>query len=191
MRLDEMMGGLFYQQNTGSDGKAILHSAFGIYSVETDSPDGIELNFTTVNLFQDTNLTVLCQLYNLAVQVRVVDFFGQPISNVNVTLQRQGEVPFSGLTQSDGTAVFNNVTGGDVETSVYLFGQSQPFDEKVFAVTTPTTLSISINKYFVLAGLLVDIGQFTTIIIIIITIIVLLSLELYRRRRSKPEPLAN
>jgi hypothetical protein len=162
-----------------------------MYSVKVYDPNGIKLNETQVSLFANRNITMLCQLYNLTILVRVIDYFGQPLANMNVTLHREGLTPVSSLTQSDGKAMFNGITGGDVEVSIYLFGQSQPFEEEIFSISNSTTVDIGINKYFMLAGSFVDVAQFVTVLVIILTVLAVLSLELLRRRRLKPQKTAD
>jgi hypothetical protein len=137
-------------------------------------------------LFNDTYREIYCQLYNLTVSVKVVDYFGQPISNAKVTWQLEG-LQDSGLTKSDGLVAFNNIIGGDLQVTVYLPGQSQPFMVTTSFVDNSKTIEMKLDKYVILAGFLVETSYLTTAIIIAVTVILALSIEVYRRKRSKPQ----
>ena len=77
--------------------------------------DDILINETTIQVFGATQQTIVCNLYGIQVSVSVVDFFGHPISNANVTLNGPCNRTLSAMTKSDGTATFNNVVGGDMQ----------------------------------------------------------------------------
>ena len=71
--------------------------------------DNILINQTNINVFGPTQKQATCTLYGIQVTVKAVDFFGNPISNANVTLNGPETEHFSANTKDDGTAVFNNV----------------------------------------------------------------------------------
>jgi hypothetical protein len=127
----------------------------------------------------------------LNVSVQVVDYFGQPVSNANVTLQREGLETLSVLTQSDGTVTFNNIVGGNLQIAVFLHGQTQPSTTNGFYVDSSSTIQIKLAEYIILAGFLVDVSQLATVIIIVISIILILFLEIYRRKHLKPQKSEN
>ncbi len=182
----ELMGGLSYSENTDITGTAVLNCTFGKYAVKVYVGE-ILLNETTIDLLQDQNTSIICELYGLNVSIEVVDYFGQPISNANVTLQREGLATRSDRTQSDGTAKFTNIIGGDLQIAIYLPGQTQPFVTNSFFVDNSTTIQIKIEKYVMLAGFLVDTSQLATVIIIVVTLILILLIEVYRRKRVKSQ----
>jgi hypothetical protein len=183
----ESVGGLHYEGQTDSGGTVTFSSVFGRYEVVVYNSDGIKLNTTTVDLFQDQNLTVYCSLYGLNVSVKVVDYFGQPFSNVNVKLQGEDWQPLSMVTGSDGTAAFSNVIGGNLEVAVYLNDQAQPTVAEGFTADNSTTVQIRIDRYVLLAGLLVETSQLAVVIIVALTVIFVILLEVFRRMRSKPK----
>lgn len=183
VKVHELMGGLYYEKNTTSEGAAVFDSTFGRFDVEVYAR-GVKLNETEVALFQDQNLSILCKLYGLTVSIKVADYFGQPISNANVTLQREGLPSCSSQTQSDGKATFINLIGGSLQIAVYLNDQMQPCVTKTFSVDESTTIEIKIQKFVMLAGILVETSQLTTALIIIATIILIFSLEIYRTKKS-------
>jgi hypothetical protein len=187
VKIEESLGGLSTEANVDANGIVTFNAVFGRYDLEVYDSNGVRLNATTVDAFQDQNVTVYCTLYGLTLSIRVVDYFGQPFSNVNVTLQGEGLASVSGLTQGDGTATFNNVVGGSFEVAVYLANNDQPTAAQELAVEGPTTVQIKIDKYVLLAGFLVETSQLTVVIIIVVTVVLILLLEVYRRRRSKPQ----
>jgi hypothetical protein len=182
----ELMGGLSYSANTTSAGTAVLDCTLGKYTVNVYVGE-ILLNTTTIDLLQDQDTSIICELYGLEVSIEVVDYFGRPISNVNVTLQREGIAASSSQTQSDGTAKFSNVIGGDLQIAIYLPGQTQPFMTNNFFVDNSATIQIKMAKYVTLAGFLVEASQLATILIIVVALVLILVIEVYRRKHVKPE----
>jgi len=186
LKAQESMGGLDYSNTTDASGIATLECTFGKYMVKVYHGE-ILLNETTLELFNDYNETLKCQLYGLTVSIKVIDYFGQPISNAKVTLQREGLAPLSSLTQPNGKATFDSVIGGSLQITVYVADQKQPCITSSFFVDGSKTIELRVEKYVVLAGFLVETSQLTTAIIIALTVILLLSVEVYRRRRLKPK----
>jgi hypothetical protein len=145
----------------------------------------IRLNETTVNLnTTGLNIPIDCTLYGLTVTVAVTDYFGQPITNANVTLQGNG-VQDSALVNPDGKAVFNNVIGGNLQVTVRLASQSDPYIVTTASVDKSTAIEIRIERYIMLAGTLIDAGQFAAIVFIIVVLLILVSAEVIRRLRKK------
>ena len=184
VKIQELITGLYYERKTNESGKAVFDPLLGKYKIEVYEENGIKLNETSFELFEDKNLTIYCNLYGLVIKVKVIDYFGQPISNVNVKLRR-AHLTFSSQTQGDGVATFTNIVGGDMQAYIYLTDQTQPCVVKTFSAEKSTTVVIKIEKYVVLAGFLVETSQFATILIIVVTLIVLVLIEVYRRRRAK------
>ncbi|MGB8779296.1 MAG: hypothetical protein WCD81_01455 [Candidatus Bathyarchaeia archaeon] len=186
VRVQEMSGEPLYEQYTDENGSATFNPPLGIYSVMVYDKSGIMLNETTVDLFQNQSAMVQCDLYDLTVSVKVVDYFGQGIGNVNVKLQREGEPTMSAPpTKADGIATFNNVIGGNLEVVLFLGDSTQPIVTQGLTVENSTTIQVTISKYIVLGGLLVETSEFATILVIALAIVFVLALEVYRFRRSK------
>ena len=193
VKIQELITGLYYERKTNESGKAVFDSLLGKYKIEVYEENGIKLNETSFELFEDKNLTIYCNLYGLVIKVKVIDYFGQPISNVNVKLRYCETVKlnltFSNRTQGDGVATFTNIVGGDMQAMqayIYLTDQTQPYVVKTFSVKKSTTVVIKIEKYVVLAGLLVETSQLAITILIVATVILVLLLEIYRKKRVKP-----
>jgi hypothetical protein len=183
----ELMGGLRYEGNTDTEGIIAFNSAFGKYTIEVYDADGIKLNETTVNLFQNQSVSIICRLYGLTVSIRVVDYFGQPMSNVNITVQRENAALLASRTQANGVATFTNITGGSLLVSTYLFDQVQPDVARVFNVENSTTIEIKLEAYVMLAGFLVKTPILATAIVIAVALLLVLTIEVYRRKRFKPQ----
>jgi hypothetical protein len=185
VELIEQMGGISYTEITNGTGMVARNCTFGNYTVKVYMGN-ILLKETSLELFNDTYREIYCQLYNLTVSVKVVDYFGQPISNANVTWQLDG-LQNSALTKSDGLVTFSNIIGGDLQVTVYLPGQSQPFMVTTSVVDSSKTIEIKLDKYVILAGFLVETSHLTTAIIIAATVLLVLLIEVYRRKRLKPQ----
>jgi hypothetical protein len=180
----ENEGGVFYSNATSADGTVTLRCTFGQYLVRVYA-DGIEINETAVNL-NDTivSTAIICALYGLDVSVMVSDYFGQPIPNLTVILQGTG-YQHSIISGSNGLAVFRNVVGGQLQFTVYSGGQSNQLAVETVYVSNSTTIGITVGKYFVLGGMLVEIGPFVTVTIIVLSVVFVLLLEVHRQRRLK------
>jgi hypothetical protein len=186
VKIQELLGGLHYEGNVDANGLVSFNPVFGKYTVRVyDRNTGLELNETTVDLLQDSNITIYCSLYGLVVSVKVVDYFGQPLSNVNVTLQRQSLQPLSSKTQSDGQATFTNLIGGSFQIALYLSDQTEPTIVQAVDVENSTTTVIKIEKYVSLAGFLIETSQFLITMVIAATLVLVVLLEVYRRRQAK------
>ncbi len=187
IKVQELMGGLLYENNTTINGIAIFNCAFGKYVITVYDVEGIKLNETTVSMFEDLNVTLRCKLWGLTVSIKVVDYFGQPISNVKIMLQREGSAPRSKYTQLDGIATFDSITGGNLQINLYLFDQTQPYIAQYLFVDSSTTIGIKLGAYVMLAGFFVETSHLITAIIIVVSVIMVLLIEVYRRRHFKPQ----
>ena len=106
--LVELTNGLFYTTTTDSSGSAVASVTFGTYKLQVYQ-NGILLNETTVKAFSAGQYRIRCTLYGIQVEVSVVDYFGSPISNANVTVNGPSSERFSETTQGNGIATFNNI----------------------------------------------------------------------------------
>jgi len=184
VKAQELMGGLHYSETTNINGVAILNCTFGRYFVRFYIGE-IQLNETTVDLFHNQSISITCNFYGLTVSVRVTDYFGQPILNANVTLQREGLPPRSNRTKADGVATFSDFIGGNVQIAIYLNDQTQPCIETTASVESSKTIGIKIGKYALIAGILVETSRLATALIIAAAIILVVLIEVYRRKHSR------
>jgi len=185
VRLREFMGGIFYENKTNAEGIVVFSAVFGNYTVEVYEENGIKLNETIVALFENKNVSISCSLYGLDITVRVVDYFGQPIPNALVVLQREGLAERSYRTQANGAVTFDNVIGGKIQITVYLTDQTQPYAGGNYIIEGSTTIEIKLGKYVVLAGFLIETIHLVTAIIIVLAVVFFLAIEVYRRKRHK------
>jgi len=185
VKMQEAIGGRFYEGNTTAEGTVTFRRTFGKYKLEAYDIDAIKLNETYVSLFQNQNITIYCFLYGLNIYVKVVDYIGQPFSNLNVTLQREGLKPRFNQTQSDGIATFNHVTGGNVWVAVYLSGVAEPYISKKVFVDKSTTIEVKVEKFILLAGFPVETSHLITAVIIIAILLVILLIEIYKLKFKK------
>ena len=86
IELVELSSGLFYTATTNSSGLASSQVTFGIYRMQIYDKDNILINETNIQAFSNSQQQIVCTLYGIKVSVSVVDFFGDPIANANVTL---------------------------------------------------------------------------------------------------------
>jgi hypothetical protein len=185
VKVQESLGGLYSQGITDGNGMVTFNSALGNYTVRVYDSNGLKLNETSVELFQNQNVSLTCSLYGLTVTVKVADFFGQGLANVKVTLQREGFSPISISTQGDGTATFNNMVGGDFQIAVYMGDQTDPVAAVEQTVESSMTIHVKLDKFVSLGGLLVDTSQFAIVILVVVTVILVVVLEVYRMRRAR------
>ena len=187
VEIQEVMGGLNDTKYTNQTGCVIFNCVFGVYNVKVSSR-GVLLNATTVELFEEKTLTIYCVLYKLPIYVKVVDYFGQPIPNVNVVLERNGVQINSKQTGANGIANFTE-NGGTLTIKAYLANQNQPAASLtcslVNAISEANPIEVKLAKYVVLAGFLVETAWFTTAVLIVAAIVLFMVLEFARRRRTK------
>ena len=142
------------------------------------------INETNVQVFSDSQQQIRCTLFGIQLSVAVVDFFGNPISNANVTLN--GPEKLSGVTQSDGKATFNNIIGGSIQIIAQASGTKDAYQAMTLTVNQPTSVQIKIDKYVAIGSLLIPASALITILIILVAIILFALVEVYRRKRAKP-----
>jgi hypothetical protein len=181
----EVTAGIFYSATTDSSGSVTVDATFGRYKARVYAGT-VLLNETVVDAFTDKQIEIQCATFNLQVNVKVVDFFGQPIPNANVMLVAADGTAQSKQAQSDGTAVFNGVIGGNVQITAYLSEGDDYYEAANVNVASPTTVQIQMGRYVVLGGLMVQTSFFITFFTILPTLLFFLIWELYMRRKKRP-----
>jgi hypothetical protein len=178
-----------YYTNYTVNGTTKLYPAVGKYVVEIYGKYGgnyVKLNETSVELLENKQLPVMCELSSLNISIKVIDYFGQTMPNVNVTLKR-GDLQYSLTSQSEGLFTFNNIIGGDLQITVYPAGLSNPYASITTFVDASKVIEIKLEKYVVLAGFLVETAIFITVMIIVATILLAILVEVYRRKHLRPQ----
>jgi len=189
----ELTGGINYEGSTDSSGVAVFPNAtFGEYYVEVFDNAGAQINSTIVDLFQDQNVTMNCNLFGLSISVTVTDYFGHPFANTEVTLQGNGGEPISSRTQANGTVTFANLIGDSYNVSVYLSNNGSPNAIEDLLVTGSTNVTIAMNGYVLLAGHPVETTELAVVVIIVLSVVLVLVLEIFifRKRRGRPSSKA-
>lgn len=182
----EATTGLFYGVEANNSGEATLEVTFGRYKIRIYIDNRL-LYETMIEAFSNTNREILCNLYNIQVKVEVVDYFGQPIPNVNVLLKGLSEESGPATTQTDGTATFNNIIGGQMQIIAYHTGLENTYEALTIQINEPATIQIEMTKYVLIGPILVEISVLATFILIITSIALCLALESYIKKKREAE----
>lgn len=184
LELVELTNGLFYTASTDSSGSATIPVTFGDYRIEIYQ-NNILLNQTTEKVFGDTQDNIRCTLYDIQVSVSVVDYFGQPISNANVTVNGPSSERLSAVTPGDGTATFSNVIGGNLQIVAYAPGDLSNYQAVSLTVDSPASVTIKMGGYVAFGPFLIPTTALLTLILVLVGVILLVTFEVYMRRRHR------
>ncbi|MFQ5999344.1 MAG: hypothetical protein ACE5J6_01065 [Candidatus Bathyarchaeia archaeon] len=178
---------------TNASGSITLGATFGRYKIRVyDSEYTIVLNETVVDLVQDQIFVIHCKISNLDLSVVVIDYFGQPIPNAMVKLERKFEQEYVNIanltTESDGTASLPKI-GGNYRISVYV--RNKLFGVKTLYLDESKVIEFKIDKLIVVGGYPLEITQFITYILLGIVVaffaLALAYRKFYPRRVQKEE----
>ena len=183
LELVELSNGLFYSATTDSNGATAIKATFGMYRARLFK-DNFLINETNIQVFSSGQKQIRANLYGIDLSVSVVDFFGAPISNVQVTIN--GQQQLSEPTQNNGKATFNNIVGGNMQIIAQASGTPDAYQAITVNVNQPSTVQIRMDKYVALGSLLIQASLLITILIILSAIILFALVEVVRRRRLKP-----
>jgi hypothetical protein len=186
IELFELTSGLFHGAVTDTAGTLTLEVTFGKYRLRVYTSNNVLLNETVIEVFSDTRSEIRCTLYNIQVSVTVVDFFEQPIPNINVMLNGPGIGTLSATTQADGTTTFSNVIGGTMQIIAYPAGMENSYAAVNLQIEEPTGLRIKMAKYILIGPFLIEASVLATFVTVLLAIILVVSMEVYRRKRVKP-----
>lgn len=182
----EVNAGIFYSGTTNDDGSVTVQATFGRYMARVYT-SSVLLNETQVDAFSDKQVNVQCFTYNLQVNVKIVDYFGQAIPSANVRLTGADGKVQSQVAQSDGTAAFSGVIGGNVQITAYLSESDDYYEAANVYVGSPTTVQVQMGRYVELGGIVVQTSLFITLMIVLPTIVAFVVFEVFMRRRGKPK----
>ena len=181
IELVEVTNGLFNGGISDAAGTVTVEVTFGKYRLRVYK-DEILLNSTSIEVFRDIHREISCSLFNIQVEVMVVDYFAQPIPNMNIVLHRSGLEPWSSTTQTNGEATFSDVVGGDMQIIVYPDGAESNYEAFNVHIQESKEVEIKLNKYILVGPFLVESSALATFIIIFIALLLFVSLEVYRRK---------
>jgi hypothetical protein len=185
IELVESTSGIFDGGVTNTTGKLTLKVTFGRYRLRVYTENDILLNETIIEVYNDKNIEIRCNLYNIQVSVAVVDYFDNPINNVRVLFQSVGIETASNSTQTDGTASFGNIIGGNIHLIAYPKGMERSFEAFNIKIQEPTVLKIKMDKYVVLGPFLLGANELASFLLILLSVILFALLELLIKRRNR------
>lgn len=186
VQIYEFHGGLYGSETTDASGNVTFSATFGEYQVRLYNPnETILLNGTYCDLVNASSFFLLrSNICHVNLSVTVLDYFGLPVSNIKVELEREGVVSQNVTTNSNGVAFFGDVIGGDAFISVYVGGETLGATTNVY-VEGNTIVTISLGKYVSILGVIIDTTQFAVLLTFIILIIAFALFIVYQRRKSK------
>jgi hypothetical protein len=184
IELVEVTNGLFHGDVSNAAGALTVDVTFGKYRLRVYKDD-ILLNETVVEVFSDAQREIRCSLYNIQVSVKVVDYFRQPIPNINVMLHGPGIGTRSDTTAADGTATFSKVIGGNMQIIAYPEGMENSYEALNVQVEEPTTVQVQMSKYILIGPFLIESSVLATFVVIVLAVVMFVSIEVYRRKRAK------
>ncbi|UCE96888.1 MAG: hypothetical protein JSV51_04690 [Candidatus Bathyarchaeota archaeon] len=187
------LSGLVGTESTGPSGEVAFNLTFGKYIVHV-SKDEVLLNKTStllINSTHPTNFIVYCKLYNLTLDINVLDYFGQGIPNANITLEREGITLSSSNTREDGIARFVGLIGGNYRIFVYI--DQRPYRTTTLNFQEPRTVethnlvTLKIAEIVSIGGFITETSHFVTAALILSLAIVGLFVFIHHRLRSSQE----
>jgi 5-hydroxyisourate hydrolase-like protein (transthyretin family) len=161
---------------TDFSGDVFLSLPFGRYILRAFKGDDF-LSEIVVDLDEPTALTFDLATLNVNVIVSVLDYFGQPLANAEVKIERKIGQDFvlisTKLTDTAGTAQFVEMVGGDSRVSVNLGGTLVAVKTQ-FLGAGSSEVAIKVAEYVAIAGYPLQTGAFALLIFILVVIVVVL-----------------
>jgi len=166
VNVTEWSSGLLVGNNaTDVWGSVSLNLTFGrykikVYNYSAELNSLVVLNETVVDLTDRLLEIVHCRIVNLTPSVLVIDYFGQPIPNAEVKIERFSEIKQEWVeiapgkrTDSNGVALLPRI-GGDYSISVYVMGHLSGI--KSFYIDESSMLVFKMDKYTAVGGLVLE-----------------------------------
>jgi hypothetical protein len=161
---------------TDFSGDVFFSLPFGRYILRAFKGDDF-LSEIVVDLDGPTALTFDLATLNVNVIVSVLDYFGQPLANAEVKIERKSGQDFmlisSKLTDASGTAQFVDMVGGESRVSVNLGGALVAVKAQ-FLGAGSSEVAIKVAEYVAIAGYPLQTGAFALLIFILVVIVVVL-----------------
>jgi len=171
---------------TNLSGDAFFSLLFGRYVLGAYAGDNF-LSETVIDLDKPSAFTLNLVTLNVDVTVSVFDFFGRPIANAEVKLERKSGQDFalvmSQFTDSGGVARFTSIVGGESRLSVYAGGKLVGVQTQFLGFGS-SEASFSTGEYVALFGYPIATGAFALLIFVIL-VFVIVALAMARKRISK------
>jgi len=180
---------------TNEWGSTTFSRTFGRYTVEVYTFDtglgrAVVLNETVFDLIEDQMFVpIRCKLSNIDLSVVTVDYFGQPIPNALVDVERKMgsewvRIKPSRKTSPQGVVSLENIVGGDYRISVKIAGTVCAV-ESIY-LNGPKDVVFKIEKYVMLGPYPVETTQFATGILLGIILVIFVLVSVFRKRLQKP-----
>jgi hypothetical protein len=182
LELVEITSGIFYGYTTDNSGDVNAEASFGKYKLRV-YVNSILLNETVLEVFGSTQKEIQCSLYNIQISVKVVDYFGQPISNAEVVVNRPGMEKRTAVTTGAGTATFSGIIGGSMQVVVYPMGVENSYEAANVDVNSPESIQIKMSRYALFGSILVETSLVVTIVLIAAAVILFVLIEILRKSR--------
>ncbi len=165
---------------TDNQGNIDLSATFGrykvrVYNYSTMLGTEVVLNETIVDLIEDwMPIVIRCNSFNVDLSVKTVDYFGQPIPNAVVEVEKkvgQDWVRIDRLTTDlDGLISLNNIVGGDLRISVQL--AEKLLGIKQLHLDESKQILFKIDDHTVVGGYSVEVIQLITFVSIALLVVV-------------------
>jgi 5-hydroxyisourate hydrolase-like protein (transthyretin family) len=164
---------------TGSNGDASFSLPFGRYRLIVLKGDAF-LNESIVNLIENpVAFTFYLDTANVQVTVSAFDYFGQPIANAEVRIERKVNQEYAPVdskrTGGGGSTAFALSVGGDSRISVYVAGRLVAARTQ-FLGAGSNQVTFNIGEYVSIFGYSIEAGLFTLAALILVLTVVFLFL---------------
>jgi type IV secretory pathway VirB2 component (pilin) len=190
VQIYEFDGGLYPpgNQTTDASGNVTFSASFGEYQVRLYNPnETILLNEKYYDLVNASAFFLMrSSICHTNLSVTVLDYFGLPMPNIEVELERDGAATVTLKTNEKGVAFFDSITGGSCFISISA-GSGSPIETANVFVQGNTATTVTVGGYVSVFGLLVGTSQFAVILTFVVFIVLLLLFLLYRRRGKASE----
>jgi hypothetical protein len=180
---------------TDDRGSTSLNLTFGrykikIYNYSAELGNIVALNETIADLTEDRMFEEIhCKIVNLSPSILVVDYFGQPIPNAEIRIERLSEIKQDWIgitsplrTDANGVASLPSI-GGEYSISIYMLGRLS--DIKSFYIDETRMLVFKIDKYITIAGLVLETNQLVVGIALGLLVISLIIALTYKKILQK------
>jgi hypothetical protein len=173
---------------TNNLGSATFGCTFGIYTVRVyDLESGVMLNETVVSLIENLFFFVIhCRISNVNLSVVVEDYFGHPIPNAKVQVERDSVEIANLTTESNGTVSLYKIIGGNCKISVYVRGEL--CETTTLYLDETKVVVFKLERFVVFGGYPLETTQLVAGISLGVVIALFALALIYRRLRAKKVP---
>jgi hypothetical protein len=170
--------------STNSSGTTTIDCPFGRYKAKVYLGE-VVVGETTIDLLNETQKSsVYCSIFNLTIPVKVIDYFGQAISNIRVEVQPEVAEPSEFTTATDGTATLHIKVGGICQILLYLPGCSEPAEARSMDLDRnkiAEELTFKLGGHVIIGWYLLEVRTFTTILVMIVIVALFAAGLAYRK----------